>query len=54
MDVRNPPSVSPRQIAAPETVVVRPFLLKPQWMNGLSERLIVSITKMTMAARCGG
>lgn len=23
-------------------VVVRPFLLKPQWMNGLSERLIVS------------
>jgi Fe-Mn family superoxide dismutase len=24
------------------TVKVRPFLLKPQWMNGLSERLIVS------------
>ena len=42
MDVRNPPSVSPRQIAAPGTVVVRPFLLKPQWMNGLSERLLVS------------
>ena len=29
-------------IAAPETVMVRPLLLKPQWMNGLSERLIVS------------
>jgi Fe-Mn family superoxide dismutase len=26
----------------PATVLVRPFLLKPQWMNGLSERLIVS------------
>ena len=24
------------------TVMIRPFLLKPQWMNGLSERLIVS------------
>ena len=23
-------------------VAVRPFLLKPQWMNGLSERLLVS------------
>jgi len=23
-------------------VMVRPFLLKPQWLNGLSERLIVS------------
>ena len=23
-------------------VLVRPFLLKPQWMNGLSERLLVS------------
>src|SRR5262245_32417939 len=28
--------------AAPKAVSVRPFLLKPQWMNGLSERLIVS------------
>jgi Fe-Mn family superoxide dismutase len=25
-----------------DTVMVRPFLLKPQWMNGLSERLLVS------------
>lgn len=24
------------------TVMIRPFLLKPQWMNGLSERLLVS------------
>jgi len=23
-------------------VAIRPFLLKPQWMNGLSERLLVS------------
>jgi Fe-Mn family superoxide dismutase len=28
--------------AVPETVMVRPLLLKPQWMNGLSERLLVS------------
>jgi Fe-Mn family superoxide dismutase len=27
---------------APETMMVRPLLLKPQWMNGLSERLLVS------------
>src|SRR5262244_2833287 len=31
-----------RQFAAPATVMVRPLLLKPQWMNGLSERLLVS------------
>ena len=31
-----------RQSPAPETVSVRPLLLKPQWMNGLSERLLVS------------
>src|SRR5438445_13190874 len=35
-------SPSPRKFAAPGTLMVRPFLLKPQWMNGLSERLIVS------------
>ena len=28
--------------SAPESVRVRPFLLKPQFMNGLSERLLVS------------
>src|SRR5262245_56281180 len=32
----------PRQLAPPATVMVRPLLLKPQWMNGLSERLLVS------------
>jgi len=42
MDVQNPLSTSPRQFAAPATVTVRPLLLKPQWMNGLSERLLVS------------
>src|SRR6202030_4251017 len=34
--------MSPRQFVATETVMVRPLLLKPQWMNGLSERLLVS------------
>src|SRR5256885_5033078 len=42
MDVQRSVFKSPRQFAAPETVMVRPFLLKPQWMNGLSERRIVS------------
>ena len=31
-----------RTSGAPGTVMVRPLLLKPQWMNGLSERLLVS------------
>ena len=35
-------AISSRQFAAPGTVMVRPLLLKPQWMNGLSERLLVS------------
>jgi Fe-Mn family superoxide dismutase len=35
-------SVSSRQFTATGTVMVRPLLLKPQWMNGLSERLLVS------------
>jgi Fe-Mn family superoxide dismutase len=43
MDAKNPTSsTTVRQPAAREAVMVRPFLLKPQWMNGLSERLIVS------------
>jgi hypothetical protein len=42
MDAQNPPTISPPQFAAPGTVMVRPLLLKPQWMNGLSERLLVS------------
>src|SRR5438105_15545584 len=42
MDVQQSVFKSPRQFAAPESVMVRPFLLKPQWMNGLSERLLVS------------
>jgi len=37
-----PFSASPRQVAAAGSVLVRPLLLKPQWMNGLSERLLVS------------
>jgi superoxide dismutase, Fe-Mn family len=36
------PSTSARQFVTPETVTVRPLLLKPQYMNGLSERLLVS------------
>src|SRR5260370_2902753 len=42
MDGRKPFSTSPRQSFTPTTVTVRPFLLKPQRMNGLSERLLVS------------
>ena len=42
MDVQRPLPTASRQAAAPETVLVRPLLLKPQWMNGLSERLLVS------------
>ena len=42
MDVQKSLSTAPRQFPAPATVMVRPLLLKPQWMNGLSERLLVS------------
>src|SRR2546423_543717 len=42
MEVQTPVSVSPGQLATPGTVMIRPLLLKPQWMNGLSERLLVS------------
>jgi Fe-Mn family superoxide dismutase len=42
MDAQKPLPTASRQSAAPETVLVRPLLLKPQWMNGLSERLLVS------------
>ena len=42
MDVQRPLSISPRQFAVSGTLMVRPLLLKPQWMNGLSERLLVS------------
>ena len=42
MDVQKAFSISPRQFATSGTVMVRPLLLKPQWMNGLSERLLVS------------
>ena len=42
MDVQKSLSIAPRQFPAPATVMVRPLLLKPQWMNGLSERLLVS------------
>src|ERR1700726_5256551 len=42
MDAQKSPSLSPRQPGAPATVMFRPLLLKPQWMNGLSERLLVS------------
>jgi len=42
MDVQRPPSSSPQEADTPATVAIRPLLLKPQWMNGLSERLLVS------------
>ena len=40
MDAQKPKSS--RSFIEPQTVMVRPLLLKPQWMNGLSERLLVS------------
>jgi superoxide dismutase, Fe-Mn family len=42
MNLQGSLSKSPPQFATPGTVMVRPLLLKPQWMNGLSERLLVS------------
>jgi hypothetical protein len=42
MDVKQSFSISSPPFAAPGTIGVRPLLLKPQWMNGLSERLLVS------------
>ena len=41
MDVQKPPPIFSRKFAAPGTLMVRPLLLKPQWMNGLSGRLLV-------------
>jgi Fe-Mn family superoxide dismutase len=40
MDAQLPKTSGP--FTGPETVLVRPLLLKPQWMKGLSERLLVS------------
>ena len=42
MDVQDLPSSSFQQADRPATVAIQPLLLKPQWMNGLSERLLVS------------
>jgi Fe-Mn family superoxide dismutase len=42
MDVKHPASHSHKQSVASDTVKIRPLLLKPQFMNGLSERLLVS------------
>ncbi|HEY1542714.1 MAG TPA: Fe-Mn family superoxide dismutase [Xanthobacteraceae bacterium] len=46
MDVQGSPSTSSRQVAPPPTaptpVRVRPLLLKPHRMNGLSDRLLLS------------
>src|SRR3982751_6360764 len=43
MDMQSLPSSSSFQQAdTPATVTIRPLLLKPQRMNGLSERLLVS------------
>jgi Fe-Mn family superoxide dismutase len=42
MDVQNPPSLPSEHLVTHPIVAVQPFLLKPQRMNGLSERLLVS------------
>jgi len=42
MNAQKPLFSGSSRFAASGTVLVRPLLLKPQWMNGLSERLLVS------------
>src|SRR5882672_8335902 len=42
MDAQQSSSTPSRPLVAPGTVMIRPLLLKPQWMNGLTERLLVS------------
>jgi superoxide dismutase, Fe-Mn family len=42
MDAQKPSPLSPRQVVTPAIVAVQPLRLKPQRMNGLSERLLVS------------
>src|SRR5215467_2974634 len=42
MNAEDAISAYSRPSVAAGTVKVRPLLLKPQWMNGLSERLLVS------------
>jgi superoxide dismutase, Fe-Mn family len=42
VDVPKSASISPSHFVTPATVAIRPLLLKPQRMNGLSERLLVS------------
>src|ERR1700686_5539095 len=42
MDAEKRSSLPPRQAATPAIVAVQPLRLKPQRMNGLSERLLVS------------
>ena len=42
MDAENSIPISTPQSTPLETLRIRPLLLKPQWMNGLSERLLVS------------
>jgi len=38
VDAQKAVSITSRQVATPGTVMIRPLLLKPQWMNGLSRR----------------
>src|SRR5882762_7083784 len=42
MDAQQSSAIFPRPFVAPGTTMIRPLLLKPQWMNGLTERLLVS------------
>ena len=42
MDVQGSTSISSRQSSSPAPVRVRPLMLKPHRLNGLSERLLVS------------
>jgi len=42
MDAQRQLSKPRVQLGAPATVMVWPLLLQPQWMNGVSERVLVS------------
>ncbi len=54
MDGHKRTSDTSSQFVARSAVTIRPLLLKPQFMNGLSERLLVSHYENNYGGRCGG
>jgi len=51
MDAQRQLSKPRVQLGAPATVMVWPLLLQPQWMNGVSERVLVSHYENNSAVR---